>query len=280
MSSLAELAQRHSRLQEISGIMTAMKSLSLLETRKLAHFIGYQQQMRANIENAAADFLHFHAGAGGGNAHGDAAILMLIGSERGFCGNFNERVVQALDRLAPEQGAASLLVIGRRLSARLATHPRVAACVDGATVTEDVPAVLDRLVEALHELRSDARVGRTALLCLGHDLRGEPALTQLLPMPQAQVRIRHADPPHLQLAPAEFYNELLDQFLLAALHGQLYTSLAAENHQRLAHMENALDRLDETLARLALRRNALRQERIVDEIEVMLSSAMAFDHRG
>jgi F-type H+-transporting ATPase subunit gamma len=82
------------------------------------------------------------------------------------------------------------------------------------------------------------------------------------------------------LAPAEFYNELLDQFLLAALHGQLYTSLAAENHQRLAHMENALDRLDETLARLALRRNALRQERIVDEIEVMLSSAMAFDHRG
>ena len=49
-----------------------------------------------------------------------------------------------------------------------------------------------------------------------------------------------------------------------------------ENRQRLAHMENALSRLDETLAGLALKRNALRQEKIVEEIEVMLSGKMAF----
>ena len=36
-------------------------------------------------------------------------------------------------------------------------------------------------------------------------------------------------------------------------------------------MENALDRLGETMERLALRRNSLRQERIIEEIEVMLS---------
>ena len=37
----------------------------------------------------------------------------------------------------------------------------------------------------------------------------------------------------------------------------------------------AIDRLDDTLQRLALRRSALRQERIVEEIEVLLASAMA-----
>jgi F-type H+-transporting ATPase subunit gamma len=50
----------------------------------------------------------------------------------------------------------------------------------------------------------------------------------------------------------------------------------AENRQRLAHMEHALNRLDETAARLALKRNALRQEKIVEEIEVILSSEQAF----
>lgn len=55
---------------------------------------------------------------------------------------------------------------------------------------------------------------------------------------------------------------------MASLYGLLYESLAAENRQRLAHMEQALDRLDETLARLAVQRNALRQEKIVEEIEV------------
>ena len=45
MSGQAELAQRFARLTEISGIMTAMKSLSLVETKKLARFIGHQRRM-------------------------------------------------------------------------------------------------------------------------------------------------------------------------------------------------------------------------------------------
>ena len=278
MSGLAELSQRHARLQEISGIMTAMKSLSLVEARKLARFIGDQQRMRDNIAAAAADFLQFYpdTDTGAGDARAGAATLVLIGSERGFCGNFNERILQALDRLAPEHGAASLLVVGHRLSTRLAEHPRVVARLDGPTVTEDVPAVLDLLVDALQGLRPAASAGATALLCLGHDQHGEPVLTQWLPLPRPEMPARRADAPQLQLAPAAFYSELLEQFLIAALHGELYTSLAAESHQRLAHMEHALERLDQTLARLALKRNALRQERIVEEIEIMLSSAMAF----
>lgn len=83
----------------------------------------------------------------------------------------------------------------------------------------------------------------------------------------------------LILAPAEFFAELLDQYLLAALYGLLYESLAAESRQRLAHMEHALDRLDETVAHLGFERNALRQEKIVEEIEVILSSEQAFADR-
>ena len=79
-----------------------------------------------------------------------------------------------------------------------------------------------------------------------------------------------------QLPPAEFFAELLDHYLLAVLHGLLYESLAAENRQRLAHMEHALHRLEERVARLALKRNALRQEKIIEELEVILSSEQAF----
>jgi F0F1-type ATP synthase gamma subunit len=45
-------------------------------------------------------------------------------------------------------------------------------------------------------------------------------------------------------------------------------------------MEQALDRLDEAIDRLALKRNALRQEKIVEEIEVILSSQQAFQEYG
>ena len=277
MSGLAELSQRFTRLKEISGIMTAMKSLSLVETHKLARFIGHQRRMLANIEAAAADFLHFFPVTGAGETQ--PTILLLIGSERGFCGNFNERVLAALDNLPRWEPAPALLLVGHRLGTKLEGHPGVIARLDGSTVTEDVPAVLNRLMDALHTASRQLSGDGAALYSLAHDADGAPTLIRLLPLaPSQPPRLTH--PPRLQLAPAAFFAELLDQYLLAVLYGLLYESLAAENRQRLAHMEHALDRLNETVARLALKRNALRQEKIVEEIEVILSSELAFSARG
>ena len=276
MSGHAELAQRFARLKEIRGIMTAMKSLSLVETRKLARFIGQQRAMLANIEAAAADFLNFFPVAT--EPEKEPTILLLIGSERGFCGNFNERVVAILDALPGDQPVPALLVVGSRLAAKLEAHPGVIARIDGANTTEDVPKVLNRIIDAMHTASTSSSKGM-ALFGLAHEAEGEPVLKRLLPFdpPPAQPR---GHPPRLQIAPPEFFAELLDQYLLAALYGQLYKSLAAESSQRLAHMEQALDRLDEILDRLALKRNALRQEKIVEEIEVILSSQQKFHDHG
>jgi len=273
MSSLAELSRRLGRLKEISSIMTAMKSLSLVETHKLARFLVQQRRMLTNIESAAADFRHFFPLP---EAIGETqTIVLLIGSERGFCGNFNERVLAALESLPAWSTPPRLLAVGQRLATKLAAHPQVTEQIDGATVTEDVPAVLGRLMDALHAGRRHAAATTIALHGLAHDADGELRLKQLLPLPALSAP-HFMQAPQLNLAPAEFLAELLDQYLLAALHGLLYESLAAENRQRLAHMENALSRLDETLAGLALKRNALRQEKIVEEIEVMLAGKLAF----
>jgi F-type H+-transporting ATPase subunit gamma len=275
MRGQAELSLRFARLSEISGIMTAMKSLSLVETKKLARFIGHQRRMLANIEAAAADFLHFFQVTSSAEA---PIILILVGSARGFCGNFNERVLAALDTLPRQDPTPALVVVGSRLAAKLANRPGVVARLDGASVTEDVPAVLNRVIDALHTASTASGAGAT-LFSLAHEAEGEPALKRLLPFnpPPAPY---FAHPPRLQLAPPEFSAELLDQYLLASLYGLLYESLSAESRQRLAHMEQALDRLDETIDRLALKRNALRQGTIVEEIEVILSSEMALRDRG
>jgi len=277
MSGQAELSQRFARLKEISGIMTAMKTLSLVETRKLARFIGHQRRMLANIEAAAADFLRFFPIEIAAKAQ--PTILVLIGSERGFCGNFNERVLAALDALPHWEPAPALLVVGYRLGAKLGAYPGVLVRLDGPTVTEDVPAVLNRLMDALHAASRQLSAMGAALFSLAQEAGGEPALKRLLPLAPSPA-LHFAHPPRLQLTPPAFFAELLDQYLLAALYGLLYESLAAENHQRLAHMEHALDRLDETIARLALKRNALRQAKIVEEIEVILSGEMAFRDPG
>ena len=277
MSGLALLSHRFTRLREISGIMTAMKSLSLVETRKLARFIGHQRHMLANIEAAAADFLTFFPDAGANEV--GAAIVLVIGSERGFCGNFNERILAALEKMPAMGHGGGLVLVGHRLGMKLETHSGVLARLEGASVTEEVPAVLNRLMDTLHEASQTSSGEGVALYGLAHDDGAEPVLKRLLPLAPARApRLAHA--PRLQLPPGEFFAGLLNQYLLAALYGLLYESLAAENRQRLAHMENALDRLNETIARLALKRNALRQEKIIEEIEVILSSEQLFADGG
>jgi len=275
MRGQAELSLRFARLNEIRGIMTAMKSLSLVETKKLARFIGHQRRMLANIEAAAADFLHFIQVANTADAQ---IILILVGSERGFCGNFNERLLATLDTLPRQDRAPVLVVVGNRLAAKLGNRPGVIARIDGASVTEDVPAVLNRVMDALHTASTTSGAGAT-LSSLANEAEGEPTLKRLLPFDPPPAP-HFAQPPRLQLAPPEFFAELLDQYLLASLYGVLYESLSAESRQRLAHMEQALDRLGDIIDSLALKRNALRQEKIVEEIEVILSSEMTFGDRG
>jgi F-type H+-transporting ATPase subunit gamma len=73
--------------------------------------------------------------------------------------------------------------------------------------------------------------------------------------------------------------ELVDQYLFAALHELLYTSLMAENQQRVMHLESAVRHLDEELSELNRQINILRQEEITEEIEVLLLSTGSLDEK-
>jgi F-type H+-transporting ATPase subunit gamma len=101
MSGRGEVEQRFQRLREISGIMTAMKSLSLVETRKLARFIGHQQRMLANIETAAADFCISFRQDRGENRRDDPGA----GRPGARLRNFDEHILAALRELPPSKPA-------------------------------------------------------------------------------------------------------------------------------------------------------------------------------
>ena len=95
MSRRHELEQRLRKLGEIGEIMRSMKNLALMETRKLARFLDAQEESVHMIEMAAADFLQFHPNIDYQAIAGEQ-ILLLVGSERGFCGDFNEELLNAL----------------------------------------------------------------------------------------------------------------------------------------------------------------------------------------
>lgn len=278
MSRRRNVQRRRQSLAEIREIMNSMKTLAYMETRKLSRFLDAQTAVERSIRQVAADFLDFHSDVLPQPRRG-TPVYLLIGSERGFCGDFNHALLAKLESVLHERSSNTpvLITVGHKLHTLLEGDPRVEAWIDGASVVEEVAGVLTQLANAIVTFQS--RHGAGEVFCVYHGSEDGVVLKPLLPpfTEYAGSPERHAVPPLLHLQPTAFLIELTDQYLFAALHAILYTSLMMENHQRVTHLEGAVKHLDDQSSELARQSNALRQEEIIEEIEVILLSAASLD---
>ncbi|MDH3435961.1 MAG: F0F1 ATP synthase subunit gamma [Betaproteobacteria bacterium] len=273
MSKRRKIERRLRSYSEIADIMNAMKNLAMIETLKLTRCIGHQRRVVATTESAAQDFMVFYGHLLAGRKSGHH-VYLAIGTERGFCGNLNEALLPALEREWTAQGPGAVVVAGNRVAARLADDPRVVARLTGATVVEEVEAILLQLATALRGLRRPLRF----TVLYHHSDKDGVTVSRLNPFPDlSQYAAHHAYPPRLNLEPIHFLEQLGEHYLFAALHELFYSALLAENERRIQHMEGALSRLEERSARLVRDRNRLRQEEITEEIEVIMLSAEAIN---
>lgn len=264
------MLERIAALKEIDEILAAMKALAIAEIHRIGAFIDTQRSMLEVIETAFADFLAFYRPVEPRAAVRD--VVCLIGAERGFCGDFNLRLVEAADAAR----ATDEIIVGNRLAQRWGDRGAPRAVIDGASVADEVPAVLDRLLERVATLLDGGRPGETVgLVVLYHGREGVES-RRLLPVPTPPPPARAAPyAPRLTLAPRQLFRALADEYLYALLHAVYYDSLLAENQQRLEHMDRALRKLDERLDALDRRKNRLRQEAIIEDIEVILLATLA-----
>lgn len=277
MSERRQFDEHVHALRDISGILRAMKNLALMETQKLGRFLTTQRRVVEGIEAAAQDFFAFYPDATRQLGKGQP-VWLVIGSERGFCGDYNERLLDGVEQRLREhaQEHLPLVVIGQKLGGKLAHDHRVLAALRGPTVAEDVPSTLIELMDTLRELQSTQKPETRLEFTIAHHYpNAEGGRVQVHePIKGATGRpAGFAYPPMLHLAPLRFARELIDHHLFGLLHEVFYSSLLAENLFRFQHMDQALQRLDKDIAQLTLRRNTLRQEEITEEIEVIMLSA-------
>ncbi|HUJ85285.1 MAG TPA: FoF1 ATP synthase subunit gamma [Burkholderiales bacterium] len=269
MSRRHQIEQRLDAYGEVRAILSAMKNIALTELRKLGGQLEQQRRAMATIERAAGDFARFYAPPTA--AAQGRGVCIAIGSERGFCGEFNQALAEVA-RARPER----LLLVGTRLAERLGEHSG-ADLLPGASVAEELPAVLERVAAWLERAQREAPAAPLGVTVLYEDPEAAaPAARVIAPLPLPDKPPRERGyPPRLTLPPAQFFAALGEQALLMSLQGAFSLSLIAENRHRLDHMDSALRRLDDTTAQLARRANVYRQEEITQEIEVIMLSAEA-----
>lgn len=244
-------------LDELKQIVGAMKNLAYAELQRSGRALQAHAQAEAALLQAMADTGFATSGTG-------PARLLVIGAERGFCGGFNDHLVDALDAELGRQPQVHCLLAGERLQQRLAERLPSALSLPGCAASEEARQCVDTWLAAL----SDQPAG--PLHVLMHDAAG-PMLYELLPRPDFPPPSGGGAPQQYLDTPA-LHRQLTGEWLRIGLLGCLLRSLQQENRWRLAQMQRAQDHLDARSTALGRQYFRERQADITSELETLMSA--------
>jgi F-type H+-transporting ATPase subunit gamma len=267
MSRSHSLELHLDRLGDLKSIMNAMKNMAYIEIHKLSSKQHLQTEAVKFIERAGQDFLTFFPNLAMPPKH-FIDITVVIGSERGFCGDFNEALIKELSATP----YTAIVAVGNRLNSYLqGATDRVKAVMAGANTADEIASLLSPLTAAVTPYIEDpCGNGLCRLIVIYHaDDHTAVCRQQILP-PFLPCSPHPGIPPLLNVEPIVFFKDLIQHYLMAVFQQTLTASLLAENQSRLRHLDAGVNHLEKTTSLLQRKLQHYRQEEITEEIEVLL----------
>lgn len=281
MSTTEAIAGRIGTAEDLRSIVRTMKALAAANIRQ------YEEATAALADYAQAVALGFQALYLTRPARmrewpsqpppGRTAAIVL-GSDHGLCGTFNERIAAFYARHAPGGAGAPagpLLALGTRVAARLDDRERPPDAV------LELPASVDRIATLVLDLLERVAAWRDAgeadtvrvYFNAPHGRAGyHPREESLLPLDDEEWRRRAAAPWRPRAWPViagdwdAVFSAVVEQHLFVTLHRAIAQSLAAENASRLTAMHAAERSIDERLDLLRGQFHRERQAAITTEL--------------
>jgi len=294
METLEALAARLDTTNDIRSIVRTMKSLSSVNIRNYERAVEaiseYERTIRQGLQIVLRNDRERKPRQ---QARDGKSGLIVIGSDRGLCGRFNDRIADfASERLrnlgTGTDHAPLLAVVGVRAAARLEAldHPAdltftLPGSLNGlAGTVQSVAVAVDRWV-------NEAGVRRVTLLFnrRGPGTLAEPAERVLLPIPADFLDDLARQPwpssclPTYRMEREKLFSWLIGQHLFTLIYRGLAESLASEHASRLAAMQGAERNIDERREDLQSAYRQKRQETVTMELLDLIAGFEALQQK-
>jgi len=244
-----------------------MKNFALVEIGHLTRTQRYRHHLLEELWKVATLTEGYYPRR---TASASPELYVVVGSERGFCGDFNEAVLALRTDLQRAKPAAVFIVVGNALAAKLPASS-VDQRLAGPVTADEIEPVLIELLRTIAAWQ-DANESATSISVIANTPSGVSvgAILPFEPPPMEGSRHRL---PACNLPPEVFVRRFIDQYVDAKLRDVFASSLLSENHARLGHMTAAIARVDENLGELQRRARRERQSEITQEVETLLLAA-------
>lgn len=330
MQTLEALTAQINSIKDLQSVVKTMKALAIVSIRQyetavtaLADYnrtvaMGLQILLRHRYFSEQPVILPNYVAnhKSNGTSNGTVGII-IFGSDRGLCGQFNEQIVsyalEQLDELQIKPENRTIAAVGARLIPYLETakqriYTQFSLPNSIAGITSMVQEILLMIEQWRFPQEEKLRLSRDKEF-VGYPPRGtaaqmrvdriilvynksfsavsyRPQNLQLLPMSAEWLQHLEQQPWHSEGLPtftmdwSELFSTLIRQYLFVSLYRAFAESLASENASRLASMQAAQKNIEERLTELNAQYRHQRQSSITSELLDIVSGFEALNENN
>jgi F-type H+-transporting ATPase subunit gamma len=271
--------------RQLQAVVSAMRGIAAARAREAEGRLAGIRSTAATVAAAIGEVLRVEpdgraaaaADETGGKTRSHARHLVIVmGSEQGFVGMFNEPILDAATR-ALQSGLCELIVTGTRgaTTAEERGLP-IAWSTPMVTHADDVAGFAGNVTDELYRRLEDSLITRVSII---HALPALAAQTevvqrQLIPFDFARFHVASRKQPPLLTLPADkLLTGLAEAYVYTELCEAAALSLAAENEARVRAMMSAHANLKDRLDTLTQRYRLVRQDEITSDIVELTAGA-------
>jgi F-type H+-transporting ATPase subunit gamma len=271
---LSDVTARIASVNQLEAVITAMRSVAAArshEARTQLDGVRAYARIIADAIGTALAFVPQQSRPSTSGHQPDGQAIVALCSEQGFCGAFNDRVLDAVGRkqAVANHGTVILLVGDRGLMVAEERGLAVDWSASMVAHTAQVPALAGQISEELYQRLDEGQISRVTIAHALPNASGAIDIAEKVLVPFDFGRFplpRAAMPPLVTLPPRVLLAGLAEEYVFAELCEAIMLSFAAENEARMRAMISARNNVMETLEHLTARARQLRQEDITNEI--------------
>ncbi len=295
MATLEELSRHIGVAADLQSVVQTMKTISAVAIRQHELAEEAMSRYRETVELALQVALRSFDGARAAPiaSDGGRTAVVLVGSEIGLCGAFNERLVafalQSLGETGDDPANRIVLTIGARADASWRAEAEPPAAHEEAPATvETLAYTVSTVLTRLDHWRESEGAGRLEIFHHRPGAHGNttPVRARLLPIDPAwlsALRMRAWASRRLPvpIGPADaLFGRLIRHLLFARVFTGIIQSRTAEHAERLAAMQAADRSIAEKIDDLRVAHRLRRQDVITSELLDIMSGYEAITGNG
>ncbi len=297
MSNIEALQKRIKTTNDLRSIVGTMKSLStasiLQYDEASKSLVSYNETIRLGLHSAIKNGLWVRPFVPKTPISKQKTVAIVVGSDNGLVGKFNRDIVAFAEKKLSENGIpqenVTYIAVGKRINSLLMRKKsNLAESYAVSNSVKNISLIANSIMVKVDETVHDIKAERIIIFYNEKPSRTSPfknTMQTLLPFDKELFDALKKKPwaggrlPLITIEENELISGLIKEHMVISVVTAITNSLKAEHYTRLANMQAAEKNIDETLERMNLEYQQMRQEAITNELLDVVNGSEALRKR-